>query len=245
MRSLSAFDLVRVWEWGEDQHPIDRSLALLHLAWPELGRDTLAQLPIGDRDGLLLQLRADTIGEALEVYVPCPVCADDLEFTVGASQLLLRDPLAPRPESYRLEAQGWVLEHRLPDSLDFQALLRVMDPEQARWRLLTRVVLSATAPDGHAAAAEAVPPEVLDALAEAIAKEDPQADVRFDLRCPACDHAWSALLDISAYFWEELEEVLRRLTDDVHALAQAYGWTEPQILSMSEARRRWYLEKLE
>ena len=46
MRPLSAHDLLRVWELGEDQHPLDRALTILATACPELTWDELATLSI-------------------------------------------------------------------------------------------------------------------------------------------------------------------------------------------------------
>ena len=50
------------------------------------------------------------------------------------------------------------------------------------------------------------------------------------------------LLRIDPALWAELEAVARRLAMEVHTLASAYGWSESEILSLSDARRRLYLE---
>jgi hypothetical protein len=63
-----------------------------------------------------------------------------------------------------------------------------------------------------------------------------------ELRCPTCDHAWRAHFDIVAFFWAELDAQAKRLLSEVHTLAWAYGWREPDILSMNARRRRFYLE---
>jgi len=39
--------------------------------------------------------------------------------------------------------------------------------------------------------------------------------------------------------------MVRRLLVEVHALASAYGWSEQEILSLSDARRRLYLEMVQ
>jgi hypothetical protein len=39
-----------------------------------------------------------------------------------------------------------------------------------------------------------------------------------------------------------METYARRLLYDVHALASAYGWSEDEVLAVSPARRRCYLE---
>jgi hypothetical protein len=50
------------------------------------------------------------------------------------------------------------------------------------------------------------------------------------------------LFDMPAYFWSEIQMGARRLLQEVHALASAYGWRESEILMLSAARRRAYLE---
>ena len=47
-----------------------------------------------------------------------------------------------------------------------------------------------------------------------------------------------------AFLWDEVDVRARRLLDEVHALAGAYGWSEQRILALSEARRRAYLDRV-
>jgi len=78
-----------------------------------------------------------------------------------------------------------------------------------------------------------------------MAKADPQAEVLITMQCPACPHQWSAPLDIGAFFWAELNAWATRMLREVHLLAAAYGWREPDILALSPRRRQLYLEMLE
>src|SRR5215204_6554358 len=87
MRSLSAYDLLRVWEAGEDQHPLDRALTLLAAACPELTWDELAALSVGQRDARLLALRERTSGPRLNGFAECPQCLERLEFDVAVADL--------------------------------------------------------------------------------------------------------------------------------------------------------------
>lgn len=66
MSPLAAHGLLKVWEVGQDQHPLDRALTLL-AACPELTRDELAALSVGQRDARLLTLRERTSGPALSL----------------------------------------------------------------------------------------------------------------------------------------------------------------------------------
>jgi hypothetical protein len=238
MRLFNAHDIVRICEWGQNKHALDRALVLLRAASPDTPPETLSRLPIGRRDLLLLELRALAFGPKLEVAVPCPRCRERLQLD------LLVDKLRRRPPEglgSPLEAGGYVLDYRLPDSLDLAALAHIQDAREARARLLQRCVREVSF-QGQPAPLESVPEEVLASLAVRLAEEDPQADITFRLTCPCCAHVWLTAFDILSFFWLELEAYARQLQREVHGLAKAYGWSETAILSLSAPARRRYME---
>ena len=237
MRTLSALDLVRAWEAGRDRHPVDRALLLLALAYPELTRDQLAALTIGQRNGRLLALRQQLLGAHLNAYAECPQCREALEFSINAPSL--RSP-EPAELMFTLAIDGLEVRLRLPDSLDLAAISDVPGPDEARRQLFERCVLEARQGETPVAAA-ALSDEIVTALADAMSERDPQASPRFRLNCPACGHGWAALFDIVSYFWTEINAYAQRLLGEVHRLARAYGWREADILAMSSARRQFYL----
>jgi len=57
MRSLSASELLTIWESGWSARPFERALALLSAAMPGFSAATLAQISLGARDLRLLRLR--------------------------------------------------------------------------------------------------------------------------------------------------------------------------------------------
>lgn len=240
-RPLSALDLVRVWEWGEDRGPADRGLALLCLALPGTPEADAAKLTIGQRDAWLLMQRCATLGDDFEIQTRCPRCGEELEFGMTREQLLVAEPATIEPGPHVGSFDGYVIRYRLPDSHDLAAIAALTAPGAARAGLLARCVLAVTPPAGGD---PSLPAEVATALADAIAERDPQANIRFRLHCAACRHEWDSVFDIVRYFWEEITAQVKLVTREVHALAMAYGWSENDILSMSAARRRWYLDML-
>jgi hypothetical protein len=117
---------------------------------------------------------------------------------------------------------------------------RARGAEAARADLVRRCVIRVTR------AGESVPPaewpaDLAAGLAEAVAAADPLTDVRIALTCVRCGHGWAVGFDPAAFFWTELDALARRLLNDVHRLASAYGWHEADILAMSAARRATYL----
>ncbi len=241
MRPLSAHDLLRVWEVGEDQRPLDRALTLLATACPEITWDELAALSIGQRDARLLTLRERTSGPRLNGYVECPRCAERLEFEVAVADLRVAEDPDIGEETQELVTSGLALRFRLPNSRDLATVLGCQDPSAARNVLVQRCVLEASR-DGVPVPASELPADVIAGLTQRMSEYDPQAEVLLDLRCPTCDHAWQALFDIVAFFWAELAAQAKRLLREVHILARAYGWSEANVLNMSARRRQFYLE---
>jgi len=238
MRRLSARDIVQVWDWGQDKHPIDRAVLLLALAQPELTPAQVAALTVGQRNGRLLALRELTLGSTLHGLATCSQCGTSLEFSVDVHTILKTKPDA---QEYTLAGPDFSLRYRLPNSTDLAAIVGLDDREAARHLLIDRCVLQAEH-GGRPIAPSALPDTVLAALADAVIERDPQAEPRFRMRCAQCGYSWSALFDIVAFFWTEIDGLARRLLEEVHALARAYGWRESEILSMSAARRQVYLE---
>jgi hypothetical protein len=195
---------------------------------------------VGQRDDLLLALRAAAFGERLEATAACPCCGEALEMAFDTDQL--RIPGAwTSDEPLTLDFEGHALTFRLPHGFDLIELSDCPDPDRAESELLRRCVLSARS-DSRELPVEELPPSVIEALTDRLAEADPQADVELSLACPACEHRWQEPFDIVSFFWREIEAWARRLLREVHTLAASYGWSEAAILSLSPARRRIYLE---
>src|SRR5260370_40295505 len=85
MRALSVPELLRIWESGLAQGPVERGLLLLGAAHPDMPRESLALLTIGQRDAGLLTLREWTFGSRVDSVVVCPECGQRLELTFEIS----------------------------------------------------------------------------------------------------------------------------------------------------------------
>ena len=85
-------------------------------------------------------------------------------------------------------------------------------------------------------------PQAAEAIEERMAELDPMVQVEMQLSCPGCGHEWAEPFDIASYLWTELGDQALRLLREVHTLADAYGWSESEILAMNPHRRRAYLE---
>jgi hypothetical protein len=79
-------------------------------------------------------------------------------------------------------------------------------------------------------------------VGEQFARADPIAEPRLALACPGCGEAQEQTLDPVDFLWSQVQAVARRVLVEIHTLASAYGWSEREILGMSDLRRSLYLQ---
>jgi hypothetical protein len=233
MRALSDADLFRVWESGYRLHPLDRALVTLGAALPETPVQRLADWPLGRRNKALLELRCACFGSGIHGWAACPGCAEKLEFEIDARVLAGAAPQDADEPQETVVVNGRAF--RLPTSRDLAGAATVTDGRSPAVHIIDGCRIQA---DENAVWSE----DEIAEIEERMASADPLAEIRLKLDCPACSLQWEESLDIGSFIWEEIEARARRLVLAVHTLASAYGWTEAEILSLSENRRALYLE---
>jgi hypothetical protein len=238
MRPLSASDILKVWEQGDERSAIDRALTMLATACPEHARAELAALSIVQRDAWLCELRELTLGSRLEGFTVCGQCQERLVFTLDMASLRSHSSAPSADEEFEFEMDGRAFRFRLPNSRDLAAVAVFEDVAVARRLLAERCVLQ-TSRNG---VGPTLSEEIITRLADRIGECAPDAETPLDFVCPSCGHHWPAFFDIAAFFWAEIAALARRLLREVHLLATAYGWREAAILAMSARRRQAYLE---
>ena len=129
------------------------------------------------------------------------------------------------------------MRFRLPTSRDLAFAAGCAGPEEAARALLARLTVDARV-DGW-------PAERVAAVEAALETADPLTQVTLDVACEHCGERFAAPLDVGALVWDELAAHTATIVDDVHVLAQAYGWTESEILAMSPARRALYRRRID
>lgn len=242
MRGLSAQELLRTWEVALRQHPVDRALTILALALPEVPRDELLALSIGQRDARLLTVRERTFGSQLAAFTECSACQERLEFKFDVTDIRVTAEVEGSTNQVQeVTLEGYDLYFRLPNSIDLAHIVRCRDVVAASNLLVQRCILQASQDDRETAVTD-LPETVIAALGEYMTECDPQAEVQLNFTCPMCGQSWSVMFDIVSFFWSEIYVQAKRLLREVHTLARAYGWREADILGMSTARRQFYLE---
>lgn len=176
-------------------------------------------LALGDREILLRALHAETVAPRFEAMVACG-CGGVIVFDLD-----LRALAAPAPEpgpTHRLRIGGRVLTVRVPSTSDLAA------------------ALGSEAPDRALAYACAGLDTANDALSEALARLDPNAECALRLDCPDCGAASTAYLDAFPLLRHALAET-GSIFAQVDRIARAYGWSETDILDLPRPRRLRYL----
>jgi hypothetical protein len=202
---------------------------------PELA----ARLVVGDREALMLHLRQITFGDKLEPVVRCPkdACGQQMDVSLRVSDLLV-EPSNGVPEYFERDSPGLgAFRFRLPCGQDQEAVaaLARSDPHAAALTLLGRCT-------DHGV--QDLPAGAVEIIGEWMAELDPQAEIRLDLTCPECGHAFTSLLDAGAYLFEETAMRSRELYWQVHFLATHYHWSESEILGMTPPKRKRYIDLL-
>lgn len=245
MYALSSQEILHVWEVGLGQHPLDRALTILASAFPDVLQEHLTVLSVGQRDECLFAIRERTFGSRLVSLVVCPACQGQLELVLDmAADLHVAPDATPAGQTQPIQqmtSDGYELHFRLPNSLDLAAIAGHRDVVTAHNLLVQRCVLQAMR-DGVEVAVEALPEIVIAALAAQMDTSDPLAALDIGLNCSACGSHLEVLFDIVSFFWTEITVQAKHLLREVHTLARTYGWREADILSMSTARRQFYLE---
>lgn len=225
MRTLSNLDLLDLWERGTVLHPLDRALLAIAVAQPDEDCGTLADWPLGRRNSALSRLRRACFGRMLAGWVACPECGERLEFSMDAANFEIDSPAV----GGQLTIDG--RRFRPITSRDLAEVAGEADEQAAALELLHKCCLD----EADFSADE------IEAVGNQLAQADPMSETLLGLQCTECGYRWDEPLDIAAWLWTEIEACARRLLMDVHTLAAAYGWTEAEILSLSEIRRAHYL----
>ena len=189
MRGLAGEQLLRAWECSRELPAQQAALALLELADPERPARQWARLPLGERDALLLELRAATLGWPMEGFAVCPACGAKLEFAVDAKELAkgLKTPAARAAK-----AKGIAV--RPANTLDLLASGAATSEEDARAIFLARTACTTARETVAVESAEgarrwlrAQPKRVAELLAKRFEQVNAAAEIRMSLhvRCAA------------------------------------------------------------
>lgn len=236
--------LLDAWERSLGRPPAERPLVLLDAAAGGGARaPAVADLPLGQRDRRLLELRLRLFGPRFELRSDCPSCGEALELSLDGDELLAHQQPAAVGTETEVECGGLAARLRPVTGGDLVLAAAAADAAAAERLLLAACVVEARR-DGQAVTLDELDDGERQALAAALADLDPGAEVRLDVACPACGTDRREIFDVAAVVTAEVDGLARRLLREVATLARGYGWREADVLALSPRRRRAYLELL-
>ena len=238
--SFSESDLLTVWEASRQAKPSIRTLTLLRAVLQQR-ENGIANWTIGESDAFLLKLQRSLFGTYLKGSSICPTCAAEIEISLEVESLLTTCGCGSRTYRITYGRPPLIISFRLPTLQDLQEL-PVEEEATILRRLLVERCVQHVESKGRKISNKSLSEEATTAVSQAMGREDPQADIVLNLQCPECSHTWQNTFDIADFIWREISSKARRLLYEIHHLAQAYSWTESEILALSEARRQIYLD---
>jgi hypothetical protein len=230
--------LLALWERGIGHCGWARADAILHAANGEPVSGTLGQCALA-----LLELHTRLFGTDLALLSHCPACGAVAEFGSTCERLAseMAAPAGGVPSHYSVEADGFTLEFRLPDTTDVVAASSEPTDESFARHVLARCVHGCTR-DGATVPLSAVSEAALDAVSRRMDALDPAASMSFALECPNCATRWNASLDVGRLVWDKVRASAEQVLLDIDLLARTYGWTEREVLGLTPVRRAAYVQ---
>ncbi len=215
--------------------------------YDEVDTTHVAALSRGDRQRLLLAVRAMMTGDRLLVSVRCPnpACAELSDLTLSIRDIV-SEVEQPEAEWFEVDAPEGRVRFRPPTGTDDELceLSTGLDREQKAALLFGRLLEPRSeqpAPEGNGWLA--LNADTRRAVASRLALHR-SPDLLFVSRCTTCGALMELLVDPLELLCRELRLGARRLIAEVHALAFHYGWQEDQILALPRERRWTYLDLL-
>jgi hypothetical protein len=212
-----------------------RALAIAEMAGADA--DRLRSEPVGRLTDAVLAFRRRLVGVEMQATVVCEACRAMVEFTIRLDELRGLVPHGPTSGrfSYGDADATCEVSWRVPTVDDVMAEAPLTDPAAALRERCISARMEGRPIDVAAVAG------LVERAETVMAAADPLAEVLVALECPDCGQAFDADLDPVGFVWAEVESRARRVLLEVDELARAYGWTEPQVLALSETRRSAYL----
>ena len=238
MRALSSAEVLALWEDGQRLHSLDRGLLAIRVFGLESEGDA-ADWPLGRRNQALAEMYRECFGPKLQGWTECGHCAEKLEFEIDCLSLIERqnhanaDPVFVRGGAFRA-----------PTSRDLARVAHEPDSESAARLLMQSCRLLGDGSEDSVPTAGWTPIDC-EELGMRVAEADPLVEILLSFECPACKTAREQALDLPEFIWAQLEGVAKRILHEIHILAGAYGWSEDQILALSDSRRSLYLQMVQ
>jgi hypothetical protein len=224
--------MLRLGDVARRSSPAEWAVQAVLAGWPGLARANVEAWPLGQLDNALVALRRTHFGDEWACEPQCTACGKtfDLAFDPAAMGFGIPPDWQPGALPTRaVEFSGDAATIRPLIVHDLIAIERCAQESEAA---------------AYLRSALEVGEEDLPAALELSAELDPLANIWLATQCPECGEEQALLFDPARFLAEEVARQADRLLGEVADIAQAYHWSEADIIAMPAARRRYYLTRI-
>ncbi len=193
------------------------------------------QLCMGDRQYLMLCLAALMGGDTVWFHPECAQCGNLFDIQVNRSKIPVKTGGTGYPFA-EINCREKSLCFRIPNGVD-ELSIQGKPVDQAVHDLLVRCFV----PDGDTKDTDGImaglAPETVAMIEQALDETAPDVSNLVDTICPECDSRQMVHINIDGPPAVSMMD----LYQDIHILAQSYGWNESEILSLPSDRRKLYI----
>jgi len=192
------------------------------------------ELPVGDVELLLLELRRLMFGDVVRSDTTCPDCGAKVDVEFRISDYVAHHASRPSPDVRPSGEEGWLslagtpVMFRVPLASDQIAVSGRADAERM---MIARCV--------HPAA---LPARTLGRVARALQRLAPSLGDVVQGVCPECGAEIAVYFDPQELALSELRQEAALIYDEIHLLASHYGWSEAEIMALPRTRRMRYAD---
>jgi hypothetical protein len=215
--------------------------------------ELLRSLLVADRQYLLLKLREATFGSRIQAVLYCPQlsCGNKMDIDFMVDDIPIEVPADVKPGyavQVATEDGQYEVRFRLPNGSDQEALAQLLaenrDKEAAAALLQRCIGQIGSNGSGSSDRIEQLSPRAIAEIEEAMAAAAPRIELTMEGSCPECGQPFAIPFDLERFVMQELHTSQDQLYREVHYLAYYYHWSESEIMEMSRAKRRLYIDML-
>jgi hypothetical protein len=197
-------------------------------------RDDVEGLSVVDQRSLMIEL-ASRFGLALQWLTrACNGCGEPFDLPIDFTALPVWPAKGTYPEADVVTTLGR-LRFRVPTGRDQIAIAGEDDDRQAIRALVVRCLTADSTPPGENWV-EQLTDQDIEAISEGLEAVSPSLPWAAEARCPECGQSHAIPIDVAGWV-SAIDDPI----EEVHEIAEAYSWSERDILDLTRNRRQRYL----
>lgn len=225
--------ILNVWDYCVGKNQTFKGVALASLVFNEADHSDVLNWSIEKRDVALFHVRKKFFGNQFNNISHCPKCAETVEWDFYFHQMEIPS-LKGTPDNVEIsvDVTDYNLMVRLPNSDDLFVNNEIQIIQNCILNLNEYKALSRN---------QKIPDVLINQINDRFNESCQASNITYNLNCVACKHEWQVVFDIVSYLWKEIDQWAKGFLDQIGLLAKTFGWSESEIINMSENRRNHYL----